>query len=102
MNLYKQTIKLEHLGTTDVMEWIQSHPEEAKGLSYTTFVGKSNNIGYLMVSLVAGNSTIERELKWVDVLWELDAFKYKGMRRYGCPLYGWYFEIDGNVYYCSM
>lgn len=101
MRLHKQTIKLEHLGTTDVMEWIQSHPEEAKGLSYTTFVD-NYDFHYLMVSLVAGNSTIERQLNWNDALGELDAFEYRGMRRYGNPRYGWYFEIDGNVYYCSM
>lgn len=100
MRLHKQTIKLEHLGTTDVMEWIQSHPEEAKGLSYTTFVD-NYDFHYLMVSLVAGNSTIERQLNWSDALGELDAFEYRGMRRYGCPRLGWYFEIDGNVYYCS-
>ena len=100
MRLYKQTIKLEHLGTTDVMEWIKAHPTEALCLDHTFFEDKFKRV--LVVSLVAGNSTIEREVNWVDALGELDAFEYKGMRRYGCPLYGWYFEIDGNVYYCSM
>ena len=96
MNLHKQTIKLEHLRTTDVMEWIKAHPEEALSLSYTTFVDKLG-IGYLMVSLHQGNATLE------DVLHcdEADAFEYKGMRRHGNVAIGWFFEIDGNVYYCS-
>lgn len=100
MDLYKQTIELEHLGTTDVMEWIQSHPEEAKGLSYTTFVDKYD-FHYLMVSLHQANSTLEDVLFIEAMLGELDAFKYKGMRRVRCMKTAWYFEIDGNVYFCS-
>ena len=101
MNLYGKTIELGHLGTTNVMEWIQSHPEEAKGLSYTTFVGKSNNFGYLMVSLHQANSTLEDVLFIDSMLGELDVFEYKGMRRICCMKSAWYFEIDGNVYFCS-
>lgn len=102
-NYQGDTIRLrEPLGTIAIMEWIKKHPIDAKSLYSTFFVGIHKD--YLLVSLIKKNSTIEEvcmldELRKIELV---EVFEYKGMRRYSCEIpCSWYFEVDGNVYFCS-
>jgi hypothetical protein len=95
--MYKKTIKLPAIvGTIAIMEWIKAHNAEALRLDGTIFEDKLQQVA--VVSLMKANTTIEGYLRRDKV----ECFEYKGMRRFGCVEYGWYLEVDGNVYYCSM
>lgn len=93
----KATIKLPTIvGTVPIMEWIKAHNAEALRLDGTFFEDRLQQVA--VVSLMKENTTIEEYLRREKV----ECFAYKGMRRFGCAEYGWFLEVDGNVYYCSI
>lgn len=95
--MYKETINLPTVvGTIPIMEWIKAHKAEALRLDGTFFEDRLQQIA--VVSLMKANTTIEAYLRKNKV----ECFEHKGMRRFGCAKYGWYLEVDRNVYYCSI
>lgn len=95
--MYEKTIKLPAIvGTIAIMDWIKANNAEALRLDGTIFEDRLQQVA--VVSLMKANTTIEEYLRREKI----EFFAYKGMRRFGCAKYGWYLEVDGNVYYCSI